>query len=105
MSLVKVFITEGLRAARQKSAIAAKEAMLERTRNIDKAAVTRADVAKVAHTVEDLRGSVHSAFDDVSNVVKENTDYLTKQVSILSETVGEHSKIIHDLIEVICHLH
>lgn len=104
-SLIKTFIVEGIRAARQKSVIATREAMRDQTRNIDKSAVTRADVAKVAHKVEDLRGSVHAAFDDVQEVIKANTDHLASQMKIVSEAVGEHSSILRDLIEVISHLH
>lgn len=103
--LLKAFLVEGMRAARQKSALSAREAIRERSQHIDKAAVTRGDVARVAGKVEELRGDVHAAFTDTVETVRASTDHLTRQIGILSETVGEHSKILKDLIEILTHLH
>lgn len=103
--LVKAFLVEGMRAARQRSALSAREAIRERSQHIDKAAVTRGDVARVAGKVEEVRGDVHAAFDDVTETVRASAEHLTRQISALGEAVGHHSKILSDLIDVLTHLH
>lgn len=96
--IIRTLIVEGIKATRQKSVIAAKEATRTSTHHLDHSTVTRSDVANVAHKVEELRSDVHAAFDDVSETIRMHSEHLARLIE-------DHNGIIRELIEVISHLH